>query len=57
MLSEEHTLILSQLVLSMKETLASLEKAVSIKDSAKISTLKNNLSKLNKEIENNIRNL
>jgi hypothetical protein len=57
MLSEESVLLLSQLVLAMRETLNSLEKAIALGDSAKISVLKNSLSKLNNEIEKNIKNI
>ncbi len=54
MISEEKVLVLSQLIASMKEAVLDLESAINSKNGFKISQIKENITKLNKEIQDNL---
>ena len=54
MIEEEKVLVLSQLVISLKEAVLEMENAINEKNESKFLVVKNSLNKLNKEIKENL---
>jgi hypothetical protein len=54
MISEEKILVLSQLIESLKEAVLELDEAMSSKKSFKIDQIKEHISRLNAEINENL---